>query len=142
MPLDELKAIEAERTRLEEQVSALKKEILHLKTDGAPVEIQKLNNATRAGVVIAQYAIANLSPEFSRRWPFSSLRSLAENMPALPDFDSYDQELALEMMKFANECENAEKRRAVEGERYVPEPPVVGPMAVTPTVVGDLLDKQ
>ena len=122
IPLDELDAMRKATSEYVAEITKLKAELLAGKMEATGDELQKIMAMCRSSMRIVGYAVANLSPEFSKKWPFAELRIVAEGIVALPDCNPHDAEFAFELTKFATECETWEGRRKAQGERYVPPP--------------------
>lgn len=87
---------------------------------GPPGEaLAKLNIFARDALDIVRFAVANLPPEMTPNWPFEALRKLCENVSDLPDADTNDHDMAIDLKSFVAECEKHELRR--KGERAAGE---------------------
>jgi hypothetical protein len=122
LPFEEYQQTRDLNAELSLKVKKLQDELLAAKFEANDGEVRQLHDAVRAALEIVSYAIANLSPEVNKRWPFAALNALAAGVRALPTCSPHDLELASEMEKFARECEVWEVKRKNEPERYVPEP--------------------
>lgn len=108
---------------MSKELIALKAELVEAKLSSDSIGTTRaLTMMIRASLQIVSYAIANLSPEINKRWPFDSLRVIAASMKDLADYSILDEEYARELEKFALECDVWETRRKQTGERYVPPP--------------------
>lgn len=123
LPLEELDGIRNENKRMSAEIADLQKQLTEAKLDGGNPEVTRaMAKLSRASLDIVSFAIGNLSPEVIKRWPFASLRVVAENLKNLPDCTIHDEEFAFVWMKFAAECEAWEKKRERDGDTYVPPP--------------------
>lgn len=130
LPFEEYQQMRDSNVELISAVKKLQDELLAGKFEANDGEVRALHDAVRAALEIVGYAIANLSPEVNKRWPFAALGTLAAGVRALPTATPHDLEFASEMEKFAREAEVWEFKRKNEPERYVPEPRSPSPRAV------------
>lgn len=62
---------------------------------------------------VIDYAIGNLSPEFSRRWPFEDLRTLAANIASVGHVTDRDKERALLWTEYVAQIIEHDRRWAL-----------------------------
>jgi hypothetical protein len=110
--------LSARVAQLQEELIAAKKEAI----SGSSEKLDEILSLWRASMQVASYALANLMPSMSRGWPFNALRAMAAGIRKLPDVTPFEFELATEYEKFAGECEEWERHRRVNPDRYVPPP--------------------
>ena len=122
LPLEELDEFRSQIRTANETIAKLKKEMIEHRLESSGDDVQKLLAFCRAALEIVGYAVANLHPEFSKKWPYEALRTVSFGIDALPDVTPFESEMAFELRKFAIECETWETRRKQMGERYVPPP--------------------
>jgi len=130
LPFDEYQQMRDSNAGMISTIEKLQAELVAGKFDASEGQVRQLHDAFRAALEIVGYAIANLSPEVNKRWPFGALRTLAAGVRALPTCSPHDLEFASEMDKFAVECESWEFKRKTTPERYVPDPVAPPPLAV------------
>lgn len=99
------------RTRLEQENAAVRAELLVAKMEDSTGKLPSITVFARDCMMIARYAIANLPPELNCGWPYEELRRVANNMHVLPDCSVDDRDMALDMLNFADDCEQHETRR-------------------------------
>ncbi len=73
--------------------------------------VPALTSFARECLTIARFAVANLPPEMIRGWPFEALRRVILGLKDLPDYTVNDRDMALDLLNFADECEQHEIRR-------------------------------
>lgn len=123
MPIDQYNGMREAQVAADARITELNASLTaaRISADGSG-RVQNLGEGLTAALEIIGFAIANLSPEIIRKWPYERLRTVAAMLPSLPDYDAHNAEQALEYRKFANECEQWELKRKQEPERYVPPP--------------------
>jgi hypothetical protein len=62
-----------------------------------------------------RFAIGNLPPETTRGWPIDKLRAIADELPKIDGATTDDNELAITIRYFADECAKAEQQRKALG---------------------------
>jgi len=97
---------EAEQEAAEARV-ALQAQRLEDPTGRVPA----LTTFARECLTIARFAVANLPPETIRGWPVEALRRMILGLKDLPDYTVNDRDMALDLLNFADECEQHEIRR-------------------------------
>jgi hypothetical protein len=114
MGLDEFQSLQDARMKAELEVAKLKQQITEQKiTASDPILIV----VARAALEVTRFAIANLPPESTVHWPTDALRSIGDNLPSMPDASHDDQEFAITMITFAEECDRFERRGKALGTR-------------------------
>lgn len=118
MQLPEFQAMLEEKKTSADRIAALRTEVAEAKLGDADSLVRAMLKTTRAAVQIARFAMANLSPEFTKSWPIHELKFLGASMATLPDATSDDEDLGREMIAYARECQVAYSKanRATEPE--------------------------
>ena len=122
--LDEFLSIKKLLADSEAKAVELTEQLVAARAADPSERVPKLTALARATLQVACFAVANLSPELIKRWPYPALRAIADGLrdTVLPDHSPHDDELAMELRKFASECEEWDQRRARFGEVEVPPP--------------------
>jgi hypothetical protein len=122
MPLDELLAQRETLSTMEKKIVDLQQQLLNAKFEDPSQRVAGLHALARAMLPVVQFAMANCSPRDIKRWPWRELKLVADLLDDLPDYTTFDSELADEMVKFAAECEEWDIRRKNEPEKEIPPP--------------------
>jgi len=108
MPLTELDELRNSLRTANEAVAALQQQIRTLKEDGIPIEAAILVEGLRAAHIVICYAIANLDPEFARRWPEGALATYMRAYETMPEAD---REWIIDTKNFLERITEYEVRR-------------------------------
>jgi hypothetical protein len=114
MSLDEYNAILGSRTQAEQERDQAFKELAAAKLVDPSGYVPKISEFARDCLTIARFAIANLPPEMIRGWPYQTLRKICETINVLPDYTADDRDMALDLLDFAQDCEDHDIRRRAE----------------------------
>lgn len=112
--LEEWNAALAAKQQAFEETVAVRKELEIAKGVNGDERVAKVTTFARHCLTIARFAVANLPPETIKRWPYDSLRGLANTIECLPDFSTDDRDMAIDLLDFARHCEELELRRRGE----------------------------
>jgi hypothetical protein len=99
------------RAQAEKDAAALREELKAARMIDPTDTIQKVTTFARDAMVVARFAVSNLPPETIKSWPYETLKRVAETMNVLPDFDTNDRDLTIDLLAFARDCEQYELRR-------------------------------
>ncbi len=112
--LGEFQALQDAKTKAELALSQMQQEIITKKIEASDAVLYSIS---RAALEIVRFAVANLPPESIKGWPTMALRTIACELPAMPDTVNDDKEFALTLSVFADECDRYEHRGKVLGTR-------------------------
>jgi hypothetical protein len=111
LTLADYDALKNARTTAENEAADLRRQLKEARTADPLGKLTDLNKFTRDCMTVARFAVANLPPETIRGWPYEALQNLAHNIHVLPDFSTNDRDMALDLLAFARDAEELEKRR-------------------------------
>jgi len=117
LSMNDYNALLAQRAEARQEVAKLQAELIAAKLGDPREAMPKVLSFARDCLTIARYAVANLDPSLSVGWPYETLRAIAEALPLLPDANTNDRDMAIDLLAFANDCERHEIRR-----RNAPKP--------------------
>lgn len=122
MTAEEYDTLKKQSTDKDTMIADLNKKIVEARMGDPNASVAQLTQLVRSMLPIVQFAVANLSPTFTKGWPVQALLDTAGWLPALPDFSPFDAELGGELAKFANECASWADKRRTTPEKEVPPP--------------------
>lgn len=108
IPYHEFQELQEAKRKAELEAATLKQQITDQKIEASDPHLLALS---RAAVEIVRYAVSSLPPESNKGWPFESLRTVAAELPSMPDATHDHGELAQTLVIFSKECEDHERRR-------------------------------
>jgi hypothetical protein len=114
IPYSEFQAIQEAKWKAETDLALMKQQISEQKISSSD---KTLFEVSRAAIEIVRFAVANLPPESTVRWPTTALRVVATRLPSMPDAGPDDDELMITLKRFADECDQFETRGRALGTR-------------------------
>lgn len=115
LPLTEWNTLIADKQALANEIAELRKLLDEARLDGVArpgnSNGKKLDALVRNAIDVVRYAVSNLPPECTPGWPVEALRTVAENIEALPTYDNIDRDLRVELLAFVEQAEENEDRR-------------------------------
>ncbi len=111
IPYNELQEINEARQKAEIKVSNLMEQLRQNEIRNSDPNVLALANAA---LDVVRYAVSSLPPESNKGWPFVALRTIAAELPQMPDAVPDHTEFAQTLIIFAKECEAHERRRAMQ----------------------------
>jgi hypothetical protein len=116
IPLEDLDALRAAKQAAENEAADLRTKLVEsLQTDRTGV-VKELNTLVRDCLVVVRFAIANLPPETTRRWPTTALRAILEALPKVPDASVDDKAFIIEMRQFRKDIAEFDRFRVARDE--------------------------
>lgn len=140
MTMEDYKALEAARDEAQKRCNELEKALVEAKlSSGESSTVRDLTTLSRSLLTIARFAVGQLPPETTQRWPWRNLRTIATLLPTLPDFNLQDDHaIKSEFEAFASEVERCEQIRAdnlvvnriLEGKELDRKEPLTAPGSI------------
>lgn len=93
--LSELDKLRAERAAAHEETANVRLELAAERARPPDEQLAQAYVFVTAAKEVVDYAVGNLSPEFSRAWPYESLRTLAQHVATIGEATTRDKERAL-----------------------------------------------
>lgn len=97
-------------TNANQETAAVQAELERERNRSFDERLAELSKAWNASKAVIDYAVGNLSPEFSRNWPHEDLQTLAELVDKLPGATSRDAERAIIWRDFSKQVIDFEIR--------------------------------
>lgn len=112
LTLDDYNSLLEARRNAENEAADLRKQLREAKlATGGDDRVRVLTQSVRNALEVVRFAVANMPPETVRGWPWTKLVAVSHDIEVLPDADSDDVSFAIELRKFAVECEKIERQR-------------------------------
>lgn len=105
LELAEYQKLADDKKESDARIAQLEKDVINAKLGDPESELRAMAKIVRAALQVTRFAMANLSPEAIKGWPFADLEFLGKNVFYLPDCTVDDETLGTEMIAFAKECE-------------------------------------
>ena len=106
--------------QVERQLDELRDQLQKARQQPAPQPVEQHTNvaleALQSALEVVQFAVGNLPPETTRRWPFGALEALAKQLDILYPHDPDTQTLGITLRQFAGECAQVAEFRGARRE--------------------------
>ena len=109
---EEYEELRQARLRAEGECARLEGLLVEARAADPEGRVRPLMELARALIEPLRFAVGNMPPEVTRKWPVQSIKTISIRLSALPDFSTDDETLAAELMVFANDIERNERERA------------------------------
>lgn len=112
LTLEDYNVLQDAKRQAENEAAGLRKELAEARLDvGNDGSTRALVASVRGALDIVRFAVANMPPETVHGWPIAKLIEVSHSIEKLPDASSDDVSFAIELRKFATECELIERQR-------------------------------
>ena len=121
LTLEDYTGLQEAKRQAENEAADLRKQLTEARLDiGNDGSTRALVAGTRKALDIVRFAVANLPPETVHNWPVATLVEVSHHIEKLPDATSDDVSFAIELRKFATECDLiARQRQAMRATQKV-----------------------
>jgi hypothetical protein len=134
MEESEYLALKAATATANTETAAVRDELERERNRSFDERLAELSKAWNASKSVVDYAVGNLSPEFSRNWPHEDLKVLSELVDKLPGATSRDGERAIIWRDFSAQVTDFELRWKMGMASFGPSPdPNAIPIEMPPT---------
>jgi hypothetical protein len=111
MTMEEYNLLNGQADQWKEQTRKLEKELHEARLVDPSNRLNDYATALQEALAIVQFAVANLDPKTVRRWPYQSLRIVADLVPRLEAVKVHTREATEDWKIFANQCDELEELR-------------------------------